>query len=206
MRRGRAVRSFRAVASPFSIPGAKSTLVLALTMTLFGVVGVGRSSGILTASPGEIAADPSAPPELAAATTTFAEAFLFSPVQKAAAVANLLVSALLLIASFQMTARARSALWWTSQALWANAAYSLVAAGANIYLFSVHRSALSALAEAMMRAQPGGEAVPPDGAAGIPVLAMALSAVVGAALAGLYLLMLRVARRESVQKFVRREA
>lgn len=193
--------------SPFSVPGAKATLLLAVTMTLIGFVGISSSVSGLTTSASELAApDPSAPPEVAAAASAFVEAFLGSPVRKAMSVANLLASALLLIASFCMTGRARSALWWTGQALWTNVGYSLAAAVGNIYLVHTHRAELLALVEAMITAQQAaGEPLPADGAQGVPILFMAMSAMAGALLAAIYLGMLRVARRETVQKFVRRE-
>lgn len=208
LRAAAAIRSFPRVSSPFSIPGAKATLLLAITMTLIGFVGISGSLSGLTTSPSELATtDPSAPPEVAAAASAFLQAFLGSPIRKAMSVANLLVSSLLLVASFLMTGRARSALWWTGQALWANVAYSLAAAAGNVYLIHAHRAELLSLVSAMVDAQAAaGDPLPADGAAGVPILFMALSAVAGALLAAIYLGMLRVARRETVQKFVHREA
>lgn len=196
------------MSSPFGVPGAKATLALAVLMSVTGIWGVSRSLTQLTSAPGEYeATDPSASPEVAEAGRAFFEPFLESPVSRAVSVANLLASALLLVASFTLTGRARSALFWTTQALWANAAYSLAAAAANIYLFRAHGAELARFFEAMLRAQPSpGPPPPPELAAGVPWLFIALSAIAGALLAALYLGMLRVARRETVQKFVRREA
>ncbi|MCZ7681623.1 MAG: hypothetical protein M5U28_23630 [Sandaracinaceae bacterium] len=196
------------MSSPFGVPGAKATLALAVLMSVTGIWGVSRSLTQLTSAPGEYeATDPSASPEVAEAGRAFFEPFLESPVSRAVSVANLLASALLLVASFTLTGRARSALFWTTQALWTNAAYSLAAAGANIYLFRAHGAELARFFEAMLRAQPSpGPPPPPELAAGVPWLFIALSAIAGALLAALYLGMLRVARRETVQKFVRREA
>ena len=196
------------MSSPFGVPGAKATLALAVLMSVTGIWGVSRSLTQLTSAPGEYeATDPSASPEVAEAGRAFFEPFLESPVSRAVSVANLLASALLLVASFTLTGRARSALFWTTQALWANAAYSLAAAAANIYLFRAHGAELARFFEAMLRAQPSpGPPPPPELAAGVPWLFIALSAIAGALLAALYLGMLRVARRETVQKFVRRKA
>lgn len=196
------------MSSPFGVPGAKATLALAVLMSVIGIWGVSRSLTQLTSAPGGYeATDPSAPPEVAEAGRAFFEPFLESPVSRAVSVANLLASALLLLASFTLTGRARSALFWTTQALWANAAYSLAAAAGNIYLFRAHGAELARFFEAMLRAQPSpAPPPPPELAAGVPWLFIALSAIAGALLAALYLGMLRVARRETVQKFVRREA
>ncbi|HEY8431949.1 MAG TPA: hypothetical protein VIL20_26410 [Sandaracinaceae bacterium] len=189
------------MSSPFSVPGAKPTLALALTMTLFGIVGVSSSLNALTASPSEVAvAGPGVAPELTEVTAAIAR----EPLWRAVGVANLLVSGLLLVASFLMTGRARSALWWTGQALWANAAYSLGAGAANAYLVHVHAGELIRAVEAMAAMDPASPPLPPGAADGMPLLASVAALVYGAFLAGLYLVMLRVARADAVQRFVQR--
>src|SRR5690606_40246385 len=93
---------------------------------------------------------------------------------------------------------------WTGQALWANAAYSLGAGAANAYLVQRHARELIRAFEAMAAMDPASPPLPPGAADGMPLLVSVAVLVYGAFLAGLYLIMLRVARRESVQRFVQR--
>jgi hypothetical protein len=195
------------VASPFSIPGAKLTLVVALAMTMMGFIGVSLSFSALTSNVDELVRpDPSAPAAVAEAGEAFLRAFLSSPLRRAMLVANLLASGLLLIASFMLTSRARSAPWWAAQALWANAVYSLAAGASNVYLVQAYRPQLLELLRAILAAQAAqGDAVPTGGAEGMPLLIVALTIFMHAVFAGLYVLLLRMTRREDVRRFVARE-
>lgn len=193
--------------SPFSVPGAKLTLVLALVMTMMGFVGISSSYTALTSDINELVRpDPSAPVEVAEAGEAFLRAFLSSPLRRAVAVANMLASALLLIASFRLTARAASAPWWAAQALWANAVYSLAAGGINAYLVQAHRPQLLELLRAILAAQAAtGDPVPTEGVEGMPLLIVVVTIFMHAVFAGLYVLLLRLTRREDVRRFVARE-
>lgn len=193
--------------SPFSVPGAKLTLVVALAMTMLGFVGVSGSISALTTGVDQmVQPDPSLPVEVAEASEAFLRAFLSSPLRRALAVANLLASGLLLIASFLMTSRARSAPWWAAQALWANALYSLAAGALNAYVVQEHRPQLLEMVRAMLAAQAAaGDPVPPGAAEGVPVAIVVFTIFMYAVLAGLYVLLLRVTKREDVRRFVARE-
>jgi hypothetical protein len=192
------------VASPFSVPGAKLTLVVALAMTMLGFIGISGSISALTSNVDELVRpDPSAPAEVAEAGEAFLRAFLTSPLRRAMNVANLLASGLLLIASFLLTGRSRSAPWWAAQALWANAIYSLGAGAINVYLVQAYRPELLELVHAILAAQ--AEPVPTEGADGLPLLIVAFTIFMHAVFAGLYVLLLRVTRREDVRRFVARE-
>jgi len=195
------------VASPFSVPGAKLTLVVALAMTMLGFIGISGSISALTSNVDQLVRpDPAAPAHVAEAGEAFLRAFLTSPLRRAMNVANLLASGLLLIASFLLTSRSRSAPWWAAQALWANAIYSLGAGAINVYLVQAYRLELLELVHAILAAQAAqGEPVPTEGAEGLPLLIVAFTIFMHAVFAGLYVLLLRVTRREDVRRFVARE-
>lgn len=195
------------MSSPFSAPGAKLTLFVALTMTMLGFVGLSTSFTMLTTSVDELVrSSPTAPVEVAAASEALWRAFLASPLHRALSVANLLASALLLVASFLMTGRTRSAPWWAGQALWANAAYSLAAGAVNVYLLQAHRPALLALVEAILKAESTmPDPLPTSGVEGIPLTMVVITVFAYTLVAGLYLLLLRATKREDVRRFVSRE-
>jgi hypothetical protein len=194
------------VSSPFRVPGAKLTLFVALMMTMIGFAGVFGSISALTSSIDIAYADSATPPEVAAASEAFMRAFLSSPLRRAVAVANLLASGLLVVASFLLTSRSPSAPWWVAQALWANAAYSIGAGAANVYLVQVHRPELMEFLHAALEAQAvAGEPVPASGVDGMPQLIVLFTIGWHVLLAGLYVLLLRLTRRDDVRRFIARE-
>lgn len=186
--------------SPFSAPGAKLTLVVGLTMTFLGFVGVQQGIGILTTHASELTAPAVSPDaEVTAAMTALMQGMATAPLFRALGVANLLASALLIVASLLLTSRARSAFWWATQALWANAAYSLGAAGIHLYLLAVPLWPLVGnLAEALAR-------VPEAPVEPIRVAYVVASTLPHLLLAGLYVGLLRLTKREDVHRFVMRE-
>lgn len=190
------------MSSPLEIPGAKRTLFVALVMTFIGFVGLTLSMRALGAGPDQLAqANPSATPELQAAWLAFAEALMDSPVRHALAVANLLASGLLLVASFSLTGRARGAIWWTTQALVANLAYTLGWIAGNAYLVQANRAQLLELARLVMEAQ----SAPTDGVEGVPAVFVAVMVGLGTIPVLVYLGLWRMTRREDVRRFVARE-
>ncbi len=188
--------------NPLQVPGAKRTLFLALTMSFIGFVGVTTSITNLLPAHGEaVHSDPSLPPEVQQAVQTVIETFDRAPIHQGVSVANLLASALLLVASFALTGRTRTAMWWVTQALVANALYALAAGAGNAYLVHVHRDTLLALFRAVAVAQ----STPLDGIEAIPPFLMLSTIAFYTFFAGIYLLLLRAARREDVRRFVARE-
>lgn len=201
------VRTLASVSSPLRAPGAKLTLLVGLTMTFLGFVGVSRSLGALTTSPSAMVGT-NADADVNEAAVALMEALVAAPLWRGLAVANLLVSALLVIASFLLTARARSAPWWAKQALWANAGFSVAAAAIHAYLIETHRGALMAALEAATQAQAAAQGVPPLGSEtleGLRWAAVAMITSVYLGMAALYVGLFLLTRREDVHRFVQRE-
>ncbi len=195
------------MASPFDVPGAKRTLVLALAMSFIGFAGVvGSVVELWPSLRGDPSIVSSAPPELLEAAEGVRESFEHSAIHHGLSVANLLVSALLLIGSFAVTGRVRSGIWWAKQALGANLAYTLAWAVGNTYFYYANRDQLMAYWRVWVATQE----LPAEGLDAVPPGAIALSSsctvFVGALiLAAIYFLLLRTARREDVRRFVTRE-
>ena len=189
---------------PFRHQGARAVLILSTTMTVLGLVGVFAGyTGIQPAPERAHVQTVDVDPEVAEANEDLLTALLRSPIRQGLSVANLLVSALLVIGSFLLTARRRSALWWTRQALLANILYSLAEIPARIALTVELSPALRRLA---LLAQTD----PPPGA---PVDALATGTIwawgggqafLSLLFCGLYIFLLRFSRRAEVESFVMR--
>jgi hypothetical protein len=194
--------------APLSRPGAKLTLVLAIFMTLIGFLGVGGSISLLTAqTEGAVAPQGEMSRETQERAEELNRSLFRSPLRKGTAVANLLASALLIIGSFLLTARVRSALWWSTQALIANAIYSVASAVCDVYLVRAHDRELRAVFDSFIAdAAQRGEEVPADAAGSLPVIIIAGVIGFGVLQCVLYLGFLRLLKREDVQRFVRRES
>lgn len=200
---------FAAVAGPLSIPGAKATLFVSVTMTMLGIWGVVIGYGQLTAPPAE--PEPTAElssPEALEALGTLQEHIRTAPVTRALAAANLLASALMVVGSFLLTARRRSALWWATQALWANIAYAVAAMVGEIVLVFQLRPELQRVFVLVSEAQPAepGAPSPAEVAAVLPYLAAGLVVVLSLFMLAIYFVLMRVSRRADVRAFVTREA
>ncbi|MFK7987112.1 MAG: hypothetical protein AB8I08_13895 [Sandaracinaceae bacterium] len=187
---------------PFHVKGAKATLLVSLGMTMLGFWGALGSAYQLTARP---AASPvvgdDVSPEVAAELETLMTEIRATHLDEAAAVANLLASSLLIIGSFLLSARRRTALWWVRQALVANVLYSLFATG--IELVRIQEFGERFIRLALQTSEP----LPPDISEGDVVSVMiwvvgALVIVRGLVLVAIYLGLLRVARRPDVLEFI----
>ncbi len=123
-----------------------------------------------------------------------------SPAMKATFIVNLLASTLLLVASFLILSRRRSALWWTRQALTANAIHAIAFVVGSFYFAQANEAILQDMVNRW--AEGSGQ-----GASGASAtIAFAAGTMCASALMlGIYAIMLRVARREDVRGFVLRE-
>jgi hypothetical protein len=180
-------------------------------MGFVGLLGVSQALGGLSIRTGELTPMAlSTDADFNAAMAAFQEALHTAPLARALAVANLLLSLLLVVASLRLAARAPTAFWWSKQALWANALYSLAGVCVHWYLFQSHPpliEASEALAAAQVRL--AGDASlasaadsPPRAVAALPLLGMTAAQSL---LAAVYLGLLRLTRREDVRRFVLRE-
>jgi len=183
------------VPKPSAIPGARTTLVLSLVLSFIGICGLMRGYGFVSVTADDLdrAAETN---QVFAARRNLDEAETSSPVLVGVQVGNLLASGLLLFASVLLTARRRSALWWTQQALIANILYTLANIATMTWFSYGHASLVRDTYLAL------------DWPADVPVL---ISHVLGTAFFGLlmltlYLVLFRVLRRADVREFVQREA
>ncbi|HJL16871.1 MAG TPA: hypothetical protein RMH99_14500 [Sandaracinaceae bacterium LLY-WYZ-13_1] len=184
---------------PLRVPGAKATLVLSMALSVLGFAGVMWSAGLLGYTPGDVSATegaswPGADPEAAAA---YLDLLVASDLQRGLTVANLILSGLLVVASFLLMLRRSSSLWWTRQALFGNLIYTVAAMAGSIWFHHQHRAALSELA-AQMAVNAG---APPEGAPS-PLGFAAKDICFGVILIGAYVLLVRLTRRPSVRDFV----
>ncbi len=195
------------MAGPLSVRGAKATLLISLTMSVLGFTGAANGLAVLRMEPAYVQADPGVPEDGAAAAAELATLLARSPLLKGWAVANLLSSALLVVASFTFTARRRTALWWGKQALLASVAFTAGSIALYFWFASANDPGLSELlarlanAEAEMRGQPP---PPPSEVAPSLVIASMFSCGSGLLL-GVYALLARGLRSEDVRAFVMRE-
>jgi hypothetical protein len=198
------------VSSPLGVPGAKLTLFAGGVMSLVGIVGVSQGLAGLVVDPSELSAMAVSPDaDFNAALTAVQRALLTGRVAKALSVANLILSALLVVASVRLTTRAPTAFWWAKQALWSNAAYCSAAIVGYAYLFESYPplvEAVDALAAANVRL-----ASSPPGASEVDPRVFRIAALLGTTahqplLAAAYLGLLRLLRRDDVKRFVLREA
>lgn len=194
------------MSGPFSAPGAKLTLAISLAMSVLGITGVANGVAFLRAQPEQDVVQPDVPPEAAEAAGELANMVIGSPALKASAVGNLLASALLVLASFLLTARRPSALWWAQQALVANVLYTLGSVGATLWFLQSNADQIGDIMQRVAAAQSaeGGEAAASTQSPSALALASVL-ACVGALTLGVYLLLLKGIRREDVRSFVEAE-
>jgi len=161
-------------------------------MSFIGVTGVVNSYSLVTASPQDLEA--ATVEEEDNPLNAFAVEAVSSPVMKAAQVANLLASILLIIGSVLLTGRRSSAIWWTRQGLAANVLYTLGNVAATMVFATSHPELVDAIFIAEGQTE------------GPTMLAFGFGTSCGAVLMiGLYAVLLRVSFRADVGSFVRRE-
>jgi len=164
-------------------------------MSFAGVSGVMNAYSFMTAVPSDVDM-PNLEPGAVEAVEALVEVATDSSLMIGLHVANLLASGLLIIGSVLLTARRRSALWWTRQALFANVAYTLANAGGTLWFAYEHQSLVDEVF--VQQGQPAG---------GPTMLAFSIGTSCGAILMlGLYAFMMRAAARDDVRGFVTREA
>lgn len=199
---------FAAVAGPMSMPGAKATLFLSVTMTMLGIWGVVIGYGQLTAPPAEPEATSELSAEALEAVGTLQEQMRVAPATRALAAANLLASALMVIGSFLLTARRPSAIWWATQALWANIAYALAAMVGHIALLFQLAPELERVFVLLSAAQPmePGAPDPAEIAGMLPAAGAGFVVLLTLVTLAVYFVLMRISRRADVRGFVAREA
>ena len=193
-----AVSTVRAVAGPLSAPGAKATLALSMALSVLGFGGLIWSWNFLGHTPGTALPEqdgllPSADPEASAALL---ELWVRSPLQRGLKVANLLVSGLLVVASYVLMLRRPSARWWVTQALGGKILHTLASMVTSLWFYARHEAAVNEIFA---------EQVAAADAAGGGSLAMGIAAgefCFGFAMLGVYVLLLWVSRRDDVRAFV----
>ncbi len=188
---------------PLSLPGAKLTLALSLTMTLVGFFGLSGSLSALTSSGDELAEGVVTP--IQAPMLELSRAAVDSPMRKALAVGNLLASGLLLVASFLLTARSGSGLWWARQACYANLLYSLASAVVGVLFIQKERALFMAVIQAQTLEAASESGVPPPDLSVLLPIFMAAAILFALFMCAIYGGMLRISRREDVRRFVQRE-
>jgi hypothetical protein len=168
--------------------GSRPTLLLALIMSTIAILGMGQSY-IFLGSP---------PPEPSAFARNFDQIWAVSELGRGLAIANLLASVLLGVASFMVTAPRPSGLWWSAQALWANLAYTIADAAARCWTFYQHAAELNrALAhDAAATADQGWAPIQSIEIQWIEVAAQA------AFMFAVYTLLIQLSRRPDVRRFV----
>ena len=193
---------------PLSIPGAKATLLLSVLMTMMGTSGMvmgyvqlGLDARQVEAAPGEAPL----PEELRAEAQAIQDEIRASTVPQAVGAGNIVVSLLLVIASFLLTARHASALWWTSQALIANVFYAVGAGAAQVWQIQQWGARLTALFVAT--ADEGGQFTPEQvqSLEALPTFGSCLAVVVPLLTCIVYGVLWRISRRPTVRAFVLRE-
>ncbi len=139
--------------------GRRGMLLLMLVLSTFGACGLTGSVGALSAPPPALDSSvEQAAGDGEAASRALVEAFWEAPARKALAVANLLLSVLLLVASGSWALLRASAPWWTRQAVAANALWTVADAGQQLWVLHEGRDVLLPLLEAELRAQLGEQA------------------------------------------------
>jgi hypothetical protein len=199
---------FAAVAGPLSVPGAKATLFVSVTMTMLGIWGVVIGYGQLTAPPAEPEPTSELSAEALESVGALQEEMRTAPITRALAAANLLASALMVVSSFLLTARRQSAMWWATQALWANIAYALAAMIGHIALLFQLAPQLERLFVLLSEAQPAeqGAPAPADVAGMLPWVGAGLVVLLTLFTLALYFVLMRISRRPDVRSFVTRQA
>ena len=189
LRRGCLVPTFRPVSKPLPVPGARATLLLSLTMSFVGVSGVVQAYAVVTATSEQLA--PLTAEEEVAPWNRFAVATLTDPVMRGVQVGNLLASALLIIAAVLLTSRRHTALWWTRQALIANALYTLADAAATIHFATLHPELIEQI-------------LPQEGLDDPPMLLIfgVTKSFIAALVLAFYALLYRASRRADIKAFL----
>lgn len=187
---------------PFRVKGAKATLLVSLGMTMLGFWGVLGSTYRLTLrSDDPVVARAYIPREAATDIEPFVELLAATHLDEAVVVANLLVSVLLIIGSFALSARRRTALWWVRQALLANVLYTVVGTAVEVALFAMLTTPMAALPPPASMAQYP-DITGADVASAWLIFTSVVLVIRGTVLAALYLGLLRVSGRESVRDFI----
>ncbi|HBQ18287.1 MAG: hypothetical protein RLO52_31435 [Sandaracinaceae bacterium] len=190
------------MATPLSLPGAKATLILSLSMTVLGVAGVAIGYGELTGGAMALEAPPGASEAAREAAARLEEGLRGDPIGHALGAANLVVSGLLVLASFMLTLRRKTALWWAGQAVAANALFAIAKPVARCATLLPFAAELVALQD-----DPTLTTFPAE-----TVTAMMQGALAGwfvleaLILLAIYFILFRLSRREAVRAFVTREA
>ncbi|MEC7521060.1 MAG: hypothetical protein VYE22_14385 [Myxococcota bacterium] len=189
------------MATPLSLPGAKATLILSLAMTVLGVAGVASGYGELAGPAVALEAPAGASEAARAAADTVRETLTGHPLVRGLGAANLVVSALLVLASFTLTLRRPTALWWCQQAIVANALFAIGKPIVRVMTLLPLASELVAIQD-----DPSLTAFPAE---------MVTSAMQGGLtgwfvlealiLLAVYFILFRLARRDTVRAFVSRE-
>lgn len=174
-------------------------------MTMVGMTGLILSVHLLTV-PLVPAASTGVDPAIAPAWDALTAAIARSTIPEAVLSANILLSALLVIASFLLTARRATALWWTRQALVAKLLYALGSAAAWFALIGAVRPELAAYHLATMPEAGPDTPRPEEVLAMVPVMWGCLFVVFALFGLAFYFVLLRVSRRDDVQAFVERRA
>lgn len=181
-------------------------MALSLGMTFLGIMGAGKSVMGL-GSTQAIAVDPSVPPATAELTRRGVQMWLESPTRRAATVANLIVSGLLVVAGMLLTLRRSSAGWWTAQALLANLLFTAGDTAATLLFLRGSSAELVPLIERYIgeQSQLAGAAADLSAAPTPGQFLMTLGGLAvgyGAMMGLIYALLWRVSRRADVRRFL----
>lgn len=193
--------TFAPVATPLSLPGAKATLILSLSMTALGVAGVASGYAEVTRGAMPLEAPAGASPAAREAAERLEEGLRDSQLGHAVGAANLVVSGLLVLASFMLTLRRQTALWWAAQAVAANALFAIAKPVARCATLLPFAADLVALQD-----DPTLATFPEE-----TVTAMMKGALAGwfvfeaLILLAIYFILYRLTRRETVRAFVTRQ-
>lgn len=186
------------MSGPLSVPGAKVSLLLSTLLSVLGIGGLLGSVGLLTYQPGA----PTDGMFASEASQAVTELMVGSTLMRGLAAANLLVSVLLIVASFVLMLRRPSALWWIRQALVGNVLYTVSALAGGVVFHRQHAETLQRITEQLPQMQdaPPGTPMPPAWAS------FAIGdACRGLVVLGFYFLIWRLSRRPDVRAFVRAE-
>jgi hypothetical protein len=171
-----------------------------MALSILGFGGLMWSWAFLEYAPGaEVGAqDGLVPAANTEAAAELMDLMVTSPIRRGMAVANLLVSGLLVVASFVLMLRRPSALWWVRQALLGNLLYTPAAMLGSIWFYAKHEAAAREIMTDLARTQGAAEAGAEPSAMGLAAGDVCL----GFVMIGVYLLLWRLARREDVREFV----
>jgi hypothetical protein len=199
-----------------SLPrGARPAMLLAIGLSTFGIVGMGlgvtqlQSRHVESDLALQAQSDEAVPQATLAFGRELNRVIYKTSIRKALALANILASLLLVIASGAVALRRRSARWWVTQAVIANIVWTCGNVVGTIIVLREASHDLGPLFREHMRvsAEAAGDVVPP-GLNGDEVLYLFGSMVVLSALIAIpaYLLMYRLSRRDDVGSFLAEHA